>query len=114
MADCIFCRIAKKETASDIVLESDDVVAFRDISPRAPTHIVLIPRRHIPKLLDLETGDEALVGKLVQAANELARKEGIAESGFRLIANCNRDAGQSVDHLHFHLLGGRAMHWPPG
>jgi histidine triad (HIT) family protein len=114
MADCIFCRIAKKEVPSDILLETEDLVAFRDINPQAPTHIVLIPRRHIAKLLDLEAGDDALIGKLLRAANDLARKQGIAERGFRLVANCNREAGQSVDHLHFHLLGGRPMRWPPG
>ena len=114
MGDCIFCRIARKELASEIVLETDELLAFRDINPQAPTHIVLIPKRHIAKLLDLEADDEALVGKLVRTASELARKEGIAERGFRLVANCNREAGQSVDHLHFHLLGGRPMRWPPG
>ena len=114
MPECIFCRIAKREIPSEIVLETEELVGFRDTNPQAPTHILLIPKRHIPKLLNLEASDDGLIGRILRAANELARREGIAERGFRIVANCNREAGQSVDHIHFHLLGGRPMAWPPG
>ncbi|MBF0564100.1 MAG: histidine triad nucleotide-binding protein [Nitrospirae bacterium] len=112
--DCIFCRIAKKEIPSKIVYEDDVAVAFEDVNPQAPTHVLVIPRRHIPTILDLTQEDDALVGQLYRIAGKLARQRGIGDRGFRLVANCNREAGQTVFHLHLHLIGGRPMHWPPG
>jgi len=112
--DCLFCRIARKEIPSEIVYETDDVVAFRDINPQAPTHILVIPREHIPTTNDVGEDHAALLGKLVIVARELAIGEGIAGDGYRLVINCNRSAGQAVFHVHLHLLGGRAFSWPPG
>lgn len=114
MTKCIFCDIAAKKIPSRIVHEDAELVAFRDINPQAPVHILIIPRRHIPTLNDLTSEDAALVGKLCLAAKELAKRENIAEPGYRLVINCNAGAGQSVFHLHLHLIGGRPMHWPPG
>lgn len=114
MADCIFCKVAAGEIESKKVSEDDEIVAFHDINKKAPVHILVIPRKHISSLLAIEPEDEALLSKLHTAAIRLAREQGIAESGFRLVMNCNRDAGQSVDHIHLHLLGGRPMGWPPG
>ena len=114
MADCIFCRMARKEIKTDIVYEDDEILAFRDINPQAPTHILIIPREHIPTVLDIKEKEAALMGRLYMVAAELARKEKIDENGFRLVVNCNRDAGQAVFHLHLHLLGGRRFNWPPG
>jgi histidine triad (HIT) family protein len=111
-ADCLFCRIARGEIPATIVAETDDCVAFRDIDPKAPTHVVVIPREHVVSLAD--TDDAALVGRLALLAAEIARREGLAESGFRTVINTGPDAGQTVFHLHLHLLGGRALHWPPG
>ena len=109
---CLFCRIVRKEIPAKIVGETDDCVAFRDINPQAPTHILVVPREHVPSLNQL--GDPAIVGKLSAFASELARREGIAERGYRTVINTNADAGQTVFHLHLHLLGGRPMTWPPG
>jgi histidine triad (HIT) family protein len=114
MSECIFCRIARGEAPSTIVYEDDRVVAFRDLNPGAPMHVLVIPRKHVPSLTALSADDDKTVGHLVRVASRLAAEEKIAESGFRLVANCGPDAGQSVDHVHFHLLGGRAMGWPPG
>jgi len=114
MAECVFCKIARGEIPATIVHEDEHVVAFRDLHPKAPTHIVLIPRRHVASLNDLGEEDDAVVGHLVRVAAKLAGDEEIAGRGYRLVANCGRDAGQSVDHVHFHLLGGRALGWPPG
>lgn len=112
MPDCIFCRIAAREIPSNIVYESDDCVAFRDVNPQAPVHILVVPRAHVGSLN--ETTDAALVGRLSIVAAELAKQEGIAESGYRTVINTNGDAGQTVFHIHLHLLGGRPMGWPPG
>jgi len=112
MSDCIFCRIARREIPSNIVYESDDCVAFRDVNPQAPVHILVVPREHVPSLS--ETSDASLVGRLSIVAAELAKKEGIADSGYRTVINTNSDAGQTVFHIHLHLLGGRPMGWPPG
>ncbi|RLG99163.1 histidine triad nucleotide-binding protein [Candidatus Bathyarchaeota archaeon] len=112
MADCIFCKIASGEIPAQIVYKDDEFVAFRDINPQAPVHILIIPKKHIPKLYD--TDDEKLLGKMLVLANEIAKKEGISEDGYRIVINTNRNAGQSIDHLHLHLLGGRVMNWPPG
>ena len=114
MTDCIFCKIAAGEIPSEFVYEDDQVVGFRDLNPQAPTHVLLIPRRHIATLNDLRPEDEALVGHLYTAAAQVARQEGLAEAGYRTVINCNADGGQTVFHLHLHLLGGRRMSWPPG
>ncbi len=114
MSDCIFCKIAAGEIAADLVHEDDEVVAFRDITPQAPTHILVIPRRHVATLNDTTAEDVGLLGRLQRAAVEIARREGLAERGFRLVTNCLEEAGQSVFHLHLHLLGGRRLGWPPG
>ncbi|MFQ6111285.1 MAG: histidine triad nucleotide-binding protein [Nitrospinota bacterium] len=112
--DCIFCKIAAGEIPSKKVREDEALLAFEDINPQAPVHILIIPKAHIPTLLDLKEGDEGLLGAIFRLAGELARERGIAERGFRLVANCNPESGQSVFHIHFHLLGGRPMRWPPG
>lgn len=114
MAECVFCRIAAGEIPAAKVYESERLVAFRDINPQAPVHILIIPRRHVSSVLDLEEADCALVGEIHLLAARLARQEGVAENGFRLLTNTGAAAGQSVAHLHFHLLGGRALGWPPG
>jgi histidine triad (HIT) family protein len=113
-ADCLFCRIAAREVPAEILRESDRVVAFRDIDPKAPSHILLIPKEHLESVVDLGEEHGALLADIVQAATHLARTEGIDGSGWRLVTNVGPDAGQSVFHLHFHLLGGRPMAWPPG
>jgi len=114
MSDCIFCRIVKGDIPSDIVYRDDEVVAFRDINPQAPVHILIVPVEHIAEVNALEEGHAALIGKMVLVAKQIAAQENIADSGYRLVLNQGRDAGQSVDHVHLHLLGGRAMSWPPG
>jgi histidine triad (HIT) family protein len=114
MSDCLFCKMVAGQIKPNIVHEDDEVLAFRDINPQAPTHILIIPKRHIPTVNDLRPEDAGLVGKLFLVAQQLARQEGIADSGYRTLFNCNRDAGQEVFHLHLHLLGGRPMRWPPG
>ena len=111
---CLFCRIAAGDQPATILHDDGEVLAFRDIAPRAPTHVLVIPRRHIPSALDLAEGDGPLLGQIFAAAASIARTEGIAERGFRIVANAGPWAGQSVPHLHFHLLGGRPMGWPPG
>lgn len=112
--DCLFCRIARGEIPATIVRSDPDVVAFRDIHPQAPTHILIIPRRHIPSVSELSVEDLELVGRLFLVAKELAVVEGIAEDGYRMVVNAGPDAGQTVFHIHLHLLGGRPMAWPPG
>ena len=114
MADTIFGKIARGEIDADIVHEDDDVVAFRDQTPPAPVHLLIIPRKPIPTLNAAEAGDAELLGKLMLAAAKVAEQEGIAEQGYRTIVNCNAGAGQTVYHLHVHLLGGRPLRWPPG
>lgn len=109
---CLFCRILRKEVPAQLVFESADCIAFRDINPQAPVHVLVIPRQHVPSLNS--TGDASLIGKLSVAAAEIAKREGVAESGYRTVVNTNSDAGQSVPHLHLHLLGGRSLAWPPG
>lgn len=114
MADCLFCSIAEGKIKGQIVYQDDLVVAFRDISPRAPVHILLIPRKHIAGVLDLQPEDGAVIGHIFVVAAQLAHDEGIAERGFRVVVNSGADAGQTVFHIHYHLLGGRQMSWPPG
>jgi len=112
--ECLFCKIANGEIPATIIREDERVVAFRDLSPQAPVHALVIPRRHITTLNDLGEDDAALLGHMVLTAQQIAEQEGIAESGFRVVMNCNREGGQTVFHIHLHLLGGRGMHWPPG
>ncbi|HEX2251103.1 MAG TPA: histidine triad nucleotide-binding protein [Gemmatimonadales bacterium] len=115
MADCLFCKIVAGDIPAKIVKRSPDALAFRDIEPRAPVHVLVIPTRHIPAARDAKGEDgERLLGKLLAFAAELAREEGIDSDGYRIVTNTGRNAGQSVDHLHFHLLGGRKLSWPPG
>jgi histidine triad (HIT) family protein len=114
MTDCIFCKIAKGEIPAKIVFQNDEVLAFRDLNPQAPTHILVIPKKHIATTNDVTAADEALIGKMLLAAKQVAKDEGIADSGYRTVMNCNRGAGQTVFHIHLHVLGGRAMGWPPG
>jgi histidine triad (HIT) family protein len=114
MSDCIFCKMASGEIQPDVVFEDEEILAFRDLNPQAPTHILIIPKRHIATTNDLEAGDASLIGRLVLAAKQIAAQEGLSERGYRTVLNCNAEAGQSVFHLHLHLLGGRPMGWPPG
>lgn len=111
---CIFCQIAESKIPAQVVYQDPEVLAFRDIHPQAPIHIQLIPRQHIDRVSELTPQNISIMGKLILAANELARQLEISEEGFRLVVNCNAGAGQSVYHLHLHLLGGRLMRWPPG
>lgn len=114
MQDCIFCKIAKHELPATILYEDDQVIAFNDIDPTAPHHLLVIPKRHIATLNDLEAGDEALVGRLQVTAAKLAKELGFAEAGYRVVMNCNEDGGQTVWHIHMHVLAGRSLTWPPG
>ena len=113
MSDCVFCRIARGEIPARLVHEDDDLVAFHDLAPQAPVHVLLVPRRHLASLAECHEEEALLVGRLAIVAAELARRLGLA-SGYRLVANTGEDGGQSVAHLHFHLLGGRKLAWPPG
>jgi histidine triad (HIT) family protein len=114
MSDCIFCRIGSKQIPSRVVLEDDQVLAFDDLNPQAPVHVLVIPKRHIGALKNVQQQDQALLGHLLAAANQVAQKKGIEESGYRVVANTGIDGGQTVFHLHLHVLGGRPMTWPPG
>ncbi|MDH5202329.1 MAG: histidine triad nucleotide-binding protein [Nitrospirota bacterium] len=111
---CIFCNIAEKKLPAKIIFEDEHVVAFEDINPQAPVHILIIPKKHISTILDLKEEDNNLVAHIVKIANKIANDKGIAQRGFRVVTNCNPESGQSVYHIHFHVLGGRHMHWPPG
>ncbi len=113
-SNCLFCKILCGDIPADIIYESESAIAFRDINPQAPTHVLIIPRKHIATINDIAEEDEALVGSLYSAAREIAAAEGIAEDGFRAVMNCNEGAGQTVFHIHLHLLGGRPFSWPPG
>lgn len=112
--DCLFCKIANKEINGDIIYEDEKVIVFSDINPQAPVHKLIIPRKHIHSINHLEHEDEALIGYMVQIARQKAKDLGIAEDGYRLIFNVNAGAGQTVFHIHLHMLGGRPMRWPPG
>ena len=114
MADCLFCKIIAGEIPGSVVYQDDHVVAIKDINPQAPTHILVLPRRHISTLNDLGPGDDAIVGEMTRRAAALARERGHADGGYRTVFNCNADAGQTVFHIHLHLLGGRRFGWPPG
>ncbi len=112
--DCLFCKIIKGEIPATKVYEDDEILAFKDVGPQAPVHILVIPKKHISTILDAEPEDNELIGKMFQAANSIAKDKGINKKGFRLVINCNDDGGQAVYHIHLHLLGGRQMTWPPG
>lgn len=114
MDNCLFCKMASGEIKPDVIYEDDEVLAFRDINPQAPTHALVIPRRHISTLNDLQADDAALMGKLFLVAKNIAQQEGIADTGYRTLVNCNADGGQEVFHIHLHVMGGRRMTWPPG
>jgi histidine triad (HIT) family protein len=114
VSDCLFCKIVRRDIPGSIVYEDDRVLAFDDINPQAPTHVLLVPKRHIPTLNDLTPDDDGLVGELVRRAVEIAKARGLSAGGFRTVFNTNRDAGQTVFHIHLHLIGGRSMTWPPG
>jgi len=114
VADCLFCKLIAGEISATIVHQDEHLVAFKDITAQAPTHILIVPRRHIGSLNELSSGDDALVGEMVRTAAAIAKQNGHAERGYRTVFNCNADAGQTVFHLHLHLLGGRKMTWPPG
>jgi histidine triad (HIT) family protein len=112
MEDCIFCKIANREINSELIYEDDEIAAFNDLSPQAPTHILLVPRKHIESTENLNESNYEITGKMIFAASKLAKKLGL--EGYRLVFNCNEIAGQTVFHLHCHMLGGRVMEWPPG
>jgi histidine triad (HIT) family protein len=114
MDGCLFCGIVVGKIKANIVYQDDRIVAFTDLRPQARVHILLIPRKHLPGVLDIGAADHAMIGEIFQVAAGLAREHGIADSGFRVVVNSGADAGQSVFHLHYHLLGGRSMSWPPG
>lgn len=113
-SDCLFCKIVSGDIPANVVYQDDQVLAFEDINPQAPTHILIIPREHIATLDELDEGKEAIAGKILVAARKIAREKGLHERGYRLVANCLESAGQTVFHIHFHLLGGRNLGWPPG
>ena len=114
MTNCLFCKIINRDIPGSIVYEDDRVLAFSDINPQAPTHILVVPKRHIASLNDLSVEDDQIVGELVRRASFIAKERGISAGGFRAVFNTNRDAGQTVFHIHLHLLGGRSFQWPPG
>ncbi len=114
MSDCLFCKMVSGAIKPNSVLETPKILAFRDIHPQAPTHVLVIPKRHIATINDLQPEDTELVGEMLLAAKIVAQQDGIAHTGYRTVMNCNADAGQSVFHIHLHVLGGRALSWPPG
>jgi len=114
MTDCLFCKMVAGEIQPDVVYEDEHVLAFRDVNPQAPVHVLVVPREHISTLNDLTDEHAELMGRLYLAAKRVAERDGIAERGYRTVINCNAEAGQSVYHVHLHVLGGRHMHWPPG
>ena len=112
--DCLFCKIANKEIPATVIFENEKLLAFRDISPQAPVHFLVIPKKHISTLNDLSKEDAALIGEMTLAAQLIMTQEGLAEKGYRLVMNCNEDGGQTVFHIHMHSLAGRSLTWPPG
>ena len=114
MADCLFCKIVRREIPATLVYEDERVAAFNDINPQAPTHVLVVPKRHIETLNELGTEDDRLIGELVRRAAAIAGERGLSAGGYRTVFNTNRDAGQTVLHIHLHLLGGRSLEWPPG
>ena len=114
MSECLFCKIAAGEIPTKIVFEDDKALAFEDINPEAPTHVLIIPKKHIPTLLDIAEEDQELIGYLHMVANKIAADRSLTEEGFRLVTNCKKSAGQEIFHVHIHMLGGRKFGWPPG
>lgn len=114
MNNCLFCRISAKKIPANIIYEDSEAVAFIDINPQAPVHVLIVPKKHISTSLDITDEDNVLIGHLFRLAGQIAKEKGISERGFRLVMNTNAEAGQTVFHIHLHLLGGRQMHWPPG
>ena len=114
MNDCIFCNIVNNDIPCEKLIENDSIIAFKDINPQAPTHILIIPKKHITTINDLKPDDSTLIGEMFLIAKQLAKIENINNSGFRMVFNCNKDGGQTVFHIHLHLLGGRKLSWPPG
>ncbi len=114
MSDCLFCKIRDGEIPADIVFENDDMVAFNDVNSQAPLHVLIIPKKHISTINDLAESDESIMGKLFTVAKTIAAQHGVSDDGYRLVVNCNEKAGQTVFHIHMHLLAGRSMNWPPG
>ena len=114
MDECLFCNIVNKNISCDKLIENDSIIAFRDINPQAPIHILIIPKKHISTINDLKHDDSILIGEMFLIAKELAQVENINNSGFRMVFNCNEDGGQTVYHIHLHLVGGRTFGWPPG
>ncbi len=114
MSDCLFCKMVAGDIAPDTVYEDEHVLAFRDINPQAPMHVLVIPKRHISTLNDLDDNDAQLIGQLALAAAKIADQEGVADAGYRAVMNCNVDGGQTVFHIHMHVLAGRQLTWPPG
>jgi histidine triad (HIT) family protein len=112
--DCVFCKIIKKEIPSEVVFEDDEIMVFKDVNPHAPVHLLLIPIEHIETLNDIDESNQALMGRILVVAKDLAKEMGISDDGYRVVFNCNKDAGQEVFHLHAHLMGGRKFTWPPG
>jgi histidine triad (HIT) family protein len=113
-ADCLFCKIIERKIHGSIVYEDDRLIAFNDINPQAPTHVLVVPKRHIASLNDLRPEDDHIVGEVVRRAAAIAKERGVSQDGFRVVFNTNADAGQAVFHIHLHVLGGRRMNWPPG
>ena len=114
MSDCLFCKIVTGDIPAEKVFENDHVIGFQDLNPQAPTHVLVIPKKHVSTINDLQDEDKALVGEMFMAARQIAADQGLAEKGYRTVMNCNEEAGQTVFHIHLHLLGGRRMQWPPG
>ncbi len=114
MSDCLFCKIRDGEIPADLVFQNDEVLAFNDVNPQAPTHLLIIPKKHVSTVNDINQEDEVMMGKLFSAAKQIAAEKGLSDDGYRLVVNCNEGAGQTVFHIHMHLLAGRAMTWPPG
>jgi histidine triad (HIT) family protein len=114
MDNCLFCKVIKGDIPAKKLFEDDQMVAIQDINPQAPTHLLILPRKHLATVLDISAADHLLMGRAIAVGNTLAKERGLDKSGFRLVVNCGAGAGQTVFHLHFHLLGGRAMEWPPG
>jgi histidine triad (HIT) family protein len=112
--DCVFCQIIEKRIASDMIYEDDDLVAFKDIDPKAPTHILIVPKKHISRIVEVDDEDAPLLGKMIVLAKDIAKENNFHENGFRITLNDGRDGGQTIFHIHMHLLSGRRLMWPPG
>ncbi|MTI49389.1 MAG: histidine triad nucleotide-binding protein [Firmicutes bacterium] len=114
MSDCLFCKIVNDEIKASKIYEDEKVVAFNDINPQSPVHILVIPKQHIPSINQIDESNQSIIGHIHLVINKLAKEKGLADKGYRIVNNCGKDGGQTVNHLHFHLLGGRDMQWPPG